>query len=453
MKLLDNFITKPIMNKAHYVMYRTADVLEKMKGQVLNVSQNNVSYTKELGEPHPYDYDITEGISNEFGLIDAFVDKLVNHVWGRGFSTKAQDVRDKEIIDNWTQEVGFGVVGRDWITSAVKKGTGYMELSGAINEIPTEIKVLNPKRMFIKRDETGSVIFYYQKRIVDGKISDEKPIIFKPYEIACLKIKPKNEDSAYGLGIIYPNLKTINYFLQNQKDLHDLIRRKANSPMVAKLGNKEKDEYPTGEEIQNFGNLMTYMQSKTEWAISANVDLSVLNFGDVGKNFDGVLRNDFELMMFGFQTPEALLGQGNIPEGLGSVQMDAYDRYSQAIQNTAERVIENQIFSRILQANGRKGKVEFIWGQQSSSETNTKISQLNTLLTNIYISDGLRKESEVEICKLLELDTNKLTTPKDSQTTTNKEPQPKFPAESYEGKTYIGRVTKDGKSKKAHSHN
>jgi hypothetical protein len=406
-------------------------ITEGMKGQVTVVTDTNLTHdAKKFGVPHPFDYQIIENVYCEFGLVSAAVDKMVDFVWGSGFETKG-DERAKKIIDQWMEDVQFENIGRQWLKQGLIKGFSPLELSGKPSQVPTEIKVLDADNVYIKIKKTGEIEKYVQKK--PGMASTEIAAEFLPYEIAHLSINRVN-DSPYGLGIVKQNMKMIGYFLMNIQSLHDLMRRKANAPIVAYMGNRDKDEYPSAEDVGTMQGKLQYMNNKTEWVVGDNMRMEVLQFGDLGKNFETALTLDKDMLIFGFQTPEVLLGKGNIPEGLAAVQLDAYERRAKSMQKEIERVIETKIFQRILVANGIDDKVQFIWGQPSKDEENKQIANMTALLNNPYINPEFQLEMQKKLARLMGIDVTMTLSKQQEINRTMNEPQARVPARSfYEG--------------------
>ena len=393
MKLF-NFDTKK--EKATYsVSSPVITINEKLKGEVEN-SQN--FFKQNDVEPHPFDYAICEGLSKEFGLVNTAINKIVNNVWSGGFYTVCDDNRAKGVIDQWLEDVNFETIGRDWLKQALLKGFSPLELGGSKNQTIQGVKVLNANRVFAKRDKQGTITGYIQTKGKQISVSKNDVIEFAPFEIAHLNFNSLDE-CPYGYGMIYPNLNTINNFLKSQKDLHKLVSRKAGAPIIATLGTPVEPASP--EDVEGFGSKLTYMNNQTEWAVGANVKIEALNMGDVGKNFETVIKNDFDLFMMGVQIPEVLLGKGNVPEGLAKVQMDDFQRTIVSIQAELERIIEEQIFKRILLSNGLQVHCELEWGTPDQEETNQKITQLNALLGNMNISSILKNQIENDLAKTL----------------------------------------------------
>ena len=82
-------------------------------------------------------------------------------------------------------------------------------------------------------------------------------------------------------------------------------------------------------------------------------------FCNFSEKFEKPIEHEIEMLIAAYQVPEVLLGKGNIPEGLAKVQMDAFERMITSIQVEIEKVIENKIFTRILEPSGLSIDVEF----------------------------------------------------------------------------------------------
>ena len=390
----------------------TVKIEEQFKGIVPRIE---VRFPKELGEQHPFDYVILEGVYKEVGLVTGVVDKIVDFIVGPGFYVSAEDERAQKIIEDFMEDTNFDTLLRAWIKEALIKGTGYLELGGNRNEVPTGLKVLNANWMYVKRDILGVVEGYNQYigrwyQFSKDKINMAKVTFFEPYQIAHLSIN-KVGDSEYGIGIVYPAITTLNRLLSNEKEMQTLLKRKANAPIHAKLGNKEKGLMPTAEDVEAFGKKLEYMNNKHEWATDALVEMNVLSFGPLAEKFSFVLEHDLDMLFFTFQIPEVLMGRGSIPEGLASVQMDAFERRIGSFQAEIEKIIEQEIFRRVLRANGLDEHVEFVWGSPSNTEKKERLLTIhNYLQLGFQLSPTFVKMLEQEAAMLLGFDEKKLET-------------------------------------------
>jgi hypothetical protein len=392
---------QPATTQSYLVAAPKSLPLKELKGEVQQ--QSDIRFAKELGEPHPFDFEVTEGLYKTMGMVAGIVDKYCDFVWGPGFFTISEDERAKEIVDQWLKDVNFDSKGRQWLKEALIKGSGFMELGGTLEQIPQGCKVLDSTTMYVDRDKKGVINGFNQflgnnKRV---QVTKQNMINFKPFQIADLYLN-RTAGDAYGQGIIWPNRVGIDLLLQNTKDIHQLVHRKAGAPIVAKVKpGDDPDTQISDADVQALADKLTFLTNKTEWALGPNVELEALQFGNLGENFETVLKLDMEMLIFGFQVPEVLMGKGSIPEGLAKVQMDAFERRIQSIQVELEKVIEEKIFRRILLANGMDAHVEFQWGEPSNDEKNQKIQQITTLLSNAFLNPKLRALLDGELAELL----------------------------------------------------
>ncbi len=378
---------------------------EQFKG---DVPQVEVKFPKDLGEEHPFDYALSEGLYKEFGPVTGIIDKYIDYVVGPGFFIEAEDERAKQIIEDFMRDVNFDTLLRAWLKEALIKGIGYLEIAGKKDEVPTDMKVLNASWMYIQRDEKGKIKKYNQFIGKFGDFKLDKITPFEPWEIAQLSIN-KVGDSEYGIGIVYPAATAINALIGDGKEMHTLLHRKANAPIHVKMGKPDGTMLPTPEDVDNFGKKLEFMNNKHEWATDALVEMKVLDFGKVSEQFQWVLEHDLDMMFFTFQVPEVLMGR-SVNLATAPVQMDAWERRVQSIQAETEKIIENQIFKRVLQANGLDVHVEFSWGQKSDIKKMERLDRVTNLLKLDNISFEFAKMLEIDAARQLDFKESDLET-------------------------------------------
>lgn len=375
---------------------------EQFKGEV---ETKPIKFPTELGEEHPFDFKITEDLYRKFGFFTAVVDKYVDLIVGPGFYIECEDERAKEIIDIFMKDVNFDTKLRAWTKEALVKGNGFMEIGGSVKERVKGLKILNANYMYVNRDKKGNVLGYSQYKGAFDKFAKEKTIPFTTSQIAHVPFNVIG-DCAYGLGIGYPALQIINNLLQDDKDLHQMQERKANSPLHAKLGRVDGNMkiIPKAADVTAFGEKMTSMNNKTNWATDDLVNLSVVDFGNIGEKFSVVLEHDVEMLIYAFQIPPELMGKANIPEGMAKVRLDVFERRIQSIQAELEKIIEENIFKRVLNANGFDVDVEFQWGRPSNQQKQERMDRLVEFMKVPGISQTLVKMMEKDVVRLLDYD-------------------------------------------------
>lgn len=378
----------------------------RFKGEV---QDTEIKFPKELGVEHPFEYEMTEGLYKSVGLIAGAIDKFIDFIWGPGIHVKSDDPKAKKIIDDWLRDVDFDHYGRRWTRMALIDGMGVLELGGKQEEPVKGVKLLDAKTMFMKRDKKGNIEKWTQYLGSLKSFKVDKTNDFSTYQIADLQLNVVGTE-AYGLGVVYPSRHSINNLVQSEKDLHLLMKRKANAPIHAKIGSIEHRKMPTTEAVNEFGAKMEWLTNKHEWATDALVDMKVLDFGNIGEKFDTVLKNDIFMTLAGIQMPIVLMGMDNVPEGLATAQLEALQRCVNSYQQEIEKVIERKIFTRVLEGQGIKSNVEIEWGEPSKSELNEKLTKLKEMLSLPELNYGLRRQIEEQIAVLLGLDVKLLST-------------------------------------------
>jgi len=420
-------LTKQISIWAHGVKVTNADginsLFEEFKGKVFDDKVKLHKDKMKDAVDHPFNFDILLKLYKKFGVVTAIVDKYVDFIVGNGFTLKAEEPNSQKLIDEFVKDNHFESLIRKWIKEALLTGNAFMELGGAMKDsTPTEMKVLCSRNMFIARNDKGVLEGYYQ---YNPTVFGADPVKFEPYQIAHLAINQIGDD-AYGTGIIYPMLHVINDFIKARKDMHTILKRKANSPLWAKLGDAEKGIVPTAEAVESFGKTMEFMNEKQEWSTDPYVDFKVIDFGNVGDKFDPVLKADMQMISLTSQTPEVLFGFGNIPEGLAEYQTEGFEKRAHSFQIDIERVIEDDIFSRVLQSKNVGSQIDFIWGRPSRRELFEEVTRITEMLKIFTLSDDLRYKLEDKLYELMELE-GREESPEDEKARKDAQMQPAVP--------------------------
>lgn len=394
------------------------EVKEAFKGEVRDAE---VSFPVTLGAEHPFDFESMENVYKTIGVVTGGVNKITDSVVG-DFSFKTKTKKAELIIRDFIKNTSFTSVLREWIREGFVKGNGFLELD--IKEM--KIKVLNANDMYVKRDDKGNIKEYRQwvGSYKGYTIKSPKLIMFKPNQIAHLKIN-KIAGDPYGMGIIHQNEIAIENMVLNEQDLQKLISRKAGAPLHVQVG--KNDETVEPKYVDEVKVNLQVMNNRTEWVTDNNVNMKVIDFGEVGKNLTDALDHNMLVVAYGMEIPIVLFGGGNIPEGLAKAQKEMFQRKMSVIQEEIESIIEEQIFKPLLEQHGSNDEVEFIWNLPGEEEINNRIDRLSKLLgNNVSTSEPLRRIVEIEIARLLDLEDahNYLSKP-EKEKPEDKEPEPK----------------------------
>ena len=129
--------------------------------------------------------------------------------------TEKDELRDD--VEELFRDINMENILYGWLRNARIFGTGYLEWTG------DNLVLRSSQNMYVKRNEHGQVMYYYQK------IGDEKEDIrFEPDEIIELK-NNAFEDYAYGLSDIHPIMYLIDLKDYAERDIGAALNKYASS--------------------------------------------------------------------------------------------------------------------------------------------------------------------------------------------------------------------------------
>ena len=388
-------------------------LIEKLKGLI---EKKEIKFPSELGEEHPFNYKKVEKLVQKFGILSAIVDKHIDFLMSGGLNVDSEDDKAKELIKMFAEDFQFDGVVRAWVRQALIKGFSPLEIGTNNNGEITGMKILNADHIYVKRDEYGKILGYtqYQRELSTIKNNRKEIESFAPEELAVLNLNVYG-DSFYGLGIIYTLIKIIDDLIGSRKSMHTLMHRKSNNPLFFIMGDKSKDSYPTKSEMDELGSKLEWLNEKHEWVLTDFTKPMTLDFGNISEKFEYIIETDLELLFMAAQIPSVIMGKAKIPEGLAKVNMRAWELRIQSLREEVEKVIEKDIFSRVLILNGVQEHVEIVWGLPSQEEKNDKIKVLTELLKNPFLEENLRYQIELKIAELLNISEIDLLSPEEER--------------------------------------
>ena len=379
--------------KGYIAINKNLPLKEEFKGEVIDIP---VRFPKDLGTEHPFNFEDAEKTYKSVGVVAGAINKITDSIVG-DFSIKAKNQKVQKIIEGFIKDTDFSTVLREWIREGFLKGNGFMELDLDNGKI----RVLNANHMYVKRTRKGVVKEYNQwVGLLDGykRTNLTRFTPFKPNQIAHLPIN-KISGEAYGLGIVYQNERVIENMVLSDEAEHKLQSRKAGAPLHIKIGVPGEAARP--EDIDEMNTNLQYMTTRTEWATDANVEMKVIDFGNLGQSIRETQEGDMLKLAYGMEIPMAIWGTGNMPEGLAKVDQEQWQRKIRAAQEDIECIIEEKIFKPLLLVNKLDGEVEFVWNLPGEEEINKRLERLNKIIENMGISEPLRRMCELEVARLL----------------------------------------------------
>lgn len=353
-------------------------IQEQLKGQVLVA---DVRFNKKMGKEHIFDMKIPQEWYVDDPFVQGAVTKLVDFVWADGMKIRSKDPRVEEIGNQFIDDIDLQHHGRVFLRRALVEGTGFMEI-GFDDGVPNEVKVLDSATMFIQMNSKGVIEGYTQsvRAVLTNKSASMKPIDFALNEVMHYPFN-RITDSPYGFGMVWPLLDALRKKRNFFKDLTVLMERKAAVPYIVTMGqpetNKQPEVMPRDEDISNMQNKLTWLRNFHEWVVPPYVKIDKLDFGDVGDRYIEPIEQCNQELVFGSQTPSVLMGVGSIPEGLAKVQMNAWMKRVETVQEELTTLFEDQLFGPLILASGLNPKdVTVVWGSRSPEEKDKAIRLL-----------------------------------------------------------------------------
>ena len=380
----------------------------KLSTEEHDFSKND--FKKILGEPHPFDYTVIEGLEQKFGLVGAVEDKICDYALGPGIFIESEHEKLVELLEKWITKAHLLFFARPWLKNGLGKGTGYLEIAGLTDIEKTEkIKVVDSNTVYVKRDDYGKIEKYNQYLgSTEGRIDEEQINELTLGNIIQLNINQVG-NNAYGMGLVFAGIPIINDFINAQSAQHKILRRKANSQIHAKLGNVEKEDYPEQTDIDAFGSKLQYMNESTEWVTGPNVEMNVLDFGSVGDKFDSALQNDLKLLSYTFQVPESILGAEQGYVGAAKIHESGFEKNIKSYQQQLGFILRTKVFDVLLEQAGM-AELEYnvVWGQQDEEDKNKIRESLQKILAVMSLSPGMKIEYEKKLAILDDIDYDKV---------------------------------------------
>jgi hypothetical protein len=319
------------------------------------------------------------------GSIDAQVEQIVQDY--------KFDGTNNEVLNEWGDEINLFIHLRRMVKPFLKNGGVIGEkiplesnrLEGLDKlKNPVDLKLIDMKTMDIVRLATGEVLAYVQtlsnrKKLVWGKIDQRHKEmrganVEKVGEISDIfhfKWNTNNSEK-HGHAIIHSGLTLLEHKQKLESDLRITIERYLNPIIHAKVGS---DLMPANtEDLQDVQGKLEDIYADTEYTTNHLVDLSVLDFGQKGMNFQPILEHVDRNILIGLQTHDVNLATDITSKGSGSdpeVALRASGRHIRAVQKEFTMQFDDQIIKPMT--NDRKDHLEFEDVEERQFETEVEL--------------------------------------------------------------------------------
>lgn len=371
---------------------------ESNKSKVENTKSSNFNFGgKDVGVDHPFDWELLESAYLTTPIIQGAIDKHVDFVMGGDYGVMS----DKESIlrryKEFTAEQDFDTKLRVVVRNTLIFGSGFMEVVWRAGNVD-QLKVIDSKSMYVRRDDKGKLLGYTQ--VVPGKsMGSAELVLFKPDEIIHFSFN-NTGSSPYGTSIMRSLFgegvsSTIKQYLETNIANTQLLKKQVSGKLHIQVG--DKDNHPTQEDIDDLTRKLEQSKNNTEWVTSFLVKMNVLGYEGKSLDMTPFINYTEDQMVCGLQTPQVLLGKGNVNEGLANIQMEGFEYRVKSIQSFIGTGLENNLFDKMFGI----GKYHFVWGRRVKKELDELNILIRFLAEKFVLSNDTRLTIENRIRTIL----------------------------------------------------
>ena len=349
------------------------DLVSESKGTVTKDLSSTAIYGKssELIVPHTIlgqglNWGLYSKVYNNVGIVKNAVDNTTNFAIQSGYDFDPKN--DK--IQKWADDVNLDAILSNILTQLQIYGNAYLEITDKDNP-----KLLPVESMFVvvskAENNDGEIIGYVQ--ITKDKFDLSKAPRFEPEEIIHFKYGEVGT-SFYGMPSIRAGLASIQYMLQYQTDIGEILHRYGNPKIHWKVGIPDD---PSDQTI-NINAVKTQLDAAevgediiTSAAVEASILLANLNMIQP----DGLLKLMENQVISALQVPDFFVRGGESSNrSTADTQLQAFDRKVKALRNFAGKMIERGIFKNVF-----KTETKFAWRELSTEGEKTRSEILKNL--------------------------------------------------------------------------
>ena len=276
--------------------------------------------------------------------------------------TDDNDLREE--LEEMFRDINIEHILYGWLRNARIFGTGYLEWTG------DNLILRSSQNMFVKRNEHGQIMYYYQK-VGD----DEENVRFEENEIIQLN-NNSFDDLAYGLSDIHPILYLVDLKDYAERDIGAALNKYASSRFDVSAGLPDMPYGPDkiNEIVDAFNNL-----APGEDIIHGN-DISIKELQGTQRAFEyGKYTDDIlDKIHVALKTPRTMWTD---PEKARPI-FEPYVRY---LQTMVEGALNAQLMPQL-----ESGEAKFKFRQINVDDAFTKAKT-----DMIYLSEGVLSPGEV----------------------------------------------------------
>lgn len=312
---------------------------------------------------------------NREGTVWAAINSIAFNTVMVGYTLHSDIPEAKKIIADFCKRVDLDTHLLDNVIYALVLGDAFMEIIYKKNSRDiSRLKDIDPKTMIINYNKYGEVESYQQE--IFGK--KQEPID-KEY-ICHIKLFSR-PDSPYGISIIEPSKDTIDRKVRTDDALANAIIRHGTSKYVATIGTAEEKQLPPESVLKDIKEELEDIDEKNEFVVPWNVKIETID----EKGIQGVEEyfNYFQSqVVLGLLCPEEALGMGRgSTEATSRVKAILYERMIKSFQLKISRIVEHELFNKVLKAHGLpENSVEIVFNSVTEEDEALKAKWIGNLL-------------------------------------------------------------------------
>jgi len=265
-----------------------------------------------------------------------------------GYDIVSNDDEAKKIVERWCRKVDLQQHLLDNVTYSLVFGDGFMEIIGNKKGEPSSLKPVDPKTMEIEFDKFGIVQNYRQSLGLREK--DKVPKLDRE-RICHIKLFSQ-PDKPYGISLLKANMDAINDKVRVDQALTAAILRHGTSKLVFSVGSEKDGQIPDSNVLAAIEKEVEDIDEKNELIVPWNVNVYPIDEKGIQgvEDYYGFNRSQ---VIVGMLCPEEVLGLGaTATNATSKTKAILFERMIRSFQNRISRTVEEQLFKKVLQANG-----------------------------------------------------------------------------------------------------
>lgn len=263
------------------------------------------------------------------------------------------------------------------------------------------LKFIDPTTFFVKLDANGRVVSYAQKVSLTAKtieLEKDRVVYF------CNKL-PYGNSKLLPLAMEYripgkKNYNAVNNKLLSESAFAELLEKYANPHIHVKMG--QPGDIVPANALNDAQTKLEALRNNSHWVTGGDTSMEVLQVEGKAISLIPHLSYVDRQIIAALQTPEVLLGFGNIPEGLADRQMAAFYLKIRADLQAFEDVVEEQLLTPYLTSINLT-PVEIDWEEFPEIEEK-RIALITGLLSNQSLTSSTKAELENKIRAMLNIE-------------------------------------------------